>query len=441
VEPQYITDEFGITRANPNYTGGVFNPQDPYARNAMQPYWQSVDQAAGFPQNFTQTMASIESQGGQNLTSPTGAVGPFQFTGIAANQVGIPKAQTTDPYIGAQAAAELASQNRDRFMQAYGREPTGSELYLMHQQGASGAMAVLGTDPNTLVSQMTPTVQRNILAQGISGINSGSTVGDFANYFDQKYTQYSPFTGDPLQAQNSQMGGGYQPNIWGYGDDGFDTGFNAGGYYTGGTGNAQYQKGGSTGPQYVTDSSGITRAVQGQQSYGNNEYGYGGGYDPQAYGYQQNYSGGLMGGQNTTGYMNYSGQPDITVYGNDPYSMGTASYDQFGQLMGGSGGSTLYSATNELGGGLTMADAARQNAAFESVFQSGAQDHMNYEGQLNNLTANNGWTDTNVFQPQQVQGYTYQPQIATTTWGVNNPTVDYNIAGLNPMNNPGPIYL
>jgi hypothetical protein len=394
VEPQYITDEFGITRANPNYTGGVFNPQDPYARNAMQPYWQSVDQAAGFPQNFTQTMASIESQGGQNLTSPTGAVGPFQFTGIAANAVGIPKDQTTDPYIGAQAAAELASQNRERFTEAYRREPTGFELYMMHQQGAGGAMAVLGADPNTLVSQMSPTVTRNILDQGISGINRGSTVGDFANYFDQKYMQYSPFTGQELQPQNSQMGGGYQPNYYGYGNDGFDTGFNGSGAYTGGIGNAQYQKGGSTGPQYVTDSGGITRAVQ---SYGNNEYGYGGGYDPNAYGFGgTNYSTGYP--QNATTatqnaqYMNYSGQPDITVYGNDPWgnynggSMGVADggYGNMGSEGGIAGGGTVGASDGGFTFGIGNQYFDQSQQMMQNQYDYSQQVQQQNQQQLNN---------------------------------------------------------
>jgi hypothetical protein len=233
------------------------------------------------------------------------------------------------------------------------------------------------------------------------------------------------------------------------------------GYSAGGD---QYAKGGNTGSLvYQTDGS---YQPQGQQSYGNNEYGYGGTYNPSSYGYggtdystgnpqnattaiqnAQYMSTGAGGftvgdgsgfkGYNSAGipvdqYDNpmpgFGGQPDITVYANPQPR------DQFGQAMGGDMGSTLYSATAELGGGLTMADAARQNAAFESVFSSGAQDHMFYEGQLNNLTANNGWTDTNVFQPQQINGYTYQPQIATTTWGVNNPTVNQNISNLNPSN-------
>jgi hypothetical protein len=399
VEQEYITDEFGITRLNPNYTGGVFNPQNPYAQNAMQPYWQSVDQASGNPQNFSQTMAAIESQGGQNLTSGTGAVGPFQFTGIAAQQVGIPKDQTVDPYIGAQAAAELASQNRQRFVQAYGREPNGFELYMMHQQGANGAMASLGAVDGTTINQMSPTVRSNILAQGIQGITGQSLVSDFVDIFDKKYSQYEPFTGQTLQPQNSQMGQGYvQPEFNPYGMTSQDAfGFNAGGNYTGGIGNAQYQKGGSTGPQYVTDQYGVTRAVQ---SYGNNEYGYGGGYDPQAYGYGgTNYSTGNP--QNATTatqnaqYMNYSGQPDITVYANDPWgnysggSMGVADggYGNMGSEGGIAGGGTVGASD----GGFTYDignqyfDASQQN--MQNQYDYSQQVQQQNQQQLNNTIA------------------------------------------------------
>jgi lysozyme family protein len=230
-----------------------------------------------------------------------------------------------------------------------------------------------------------------------------------------------------------------------------------------------FAKGGNTGGLvYQTDGT-YKPANQGWFGSSNdNAWGYGGEYDPSAYGFNgTNYSTGDP--QNATSaiqaaqYMNLSGgydssgiwrsQPDITAYNSMLFSRGNdstygpttsqmvgTSTDQFGQPMGGSG-ATLWSPTAELGGGLDMATAARQNAAFESVFQSGAQDHMFYEGQLNNLTANNGWTDTNVFQPQQINGYTYQPQNAVTTWGVNNPTVDQNISGLNPQNNPYAIWV
>jgi hypothetical protein len=173
--------------------------------------------------------------------------------------------------------------------------------------------------------------------------------------------------------------------------------FDAGGYYTGGVGNVQYQKGGSTGPQYVTDSSGITRAVQGQQSYGNNEYGYGGGYDPQAYGYQQDYSGGLMGGQNTTGYMNYSGQPDFTVGGSSGSSGG---YDW--SSPGGYGAGASYSpgysiqpgtAAASYGGGMTLGDTQMAGQVYDAS-QAYAQQYADqYQNQMNNQ-----------MQTQQMQG-------------------------------------
>jgi hypothetical protein len=205
---------------------------------------------------------------------------------------------------------------------------------------------------------------------------------DYYNYYA---TQQDPgyysgnYYGDPQQGSGSGLGSTFNsinqmlPQ------------FNGGQGFVSGD---QYAKGGSTGPQYVTDSSGITRAVQGQQSYGNNEYGYGGGYDPQAYGYQQDYSGGLMGGQNTTGYMNYSGQPDFTVGGSSGSSGG---YDW--NSPGGYGAGASYSpgysiqpgtAAASYGGGMTLGDTQMAGQVYNDA-QAYAQNYADmYQNQLNN---------------------------------------------------------
>jgi hypothetical protein len=214
---------------------------------------------------------------------------------------------------------------------------------------------------------------------------------DYYNYYA---TQQDPgyysgnYYGDPQQGSGSGLGSTFNsinqmlPQ------------FNGGQGFVSGD---QYAKGGSTGPQYVTDSSGITRAVQGQQSYGNNEYGYGGGYDPQAYGYQQDYSGGLMGGQNTTGYMNYSGQPDFTVGGSSGSSGG---YDW--SSPGGYGAGASYSpgysiqpgtAAASYGGGMTLGDTQMAGQVYDAS-QAYAQQYADqYQNQMNNQ-----------MQTQQMQG-------------------------------------
>ena len=43
-----------------------------------------------------------------------------------------------DPIASIDRAGQLAASNRYHFIQVMGREPTASEIYLMHQQGAGG---------------------------------------------------------------------------------------------------------------------------------------------------------------------------------------------------------------------------------------------------------------------------------------------------------------
>jgi hypothetical protein len=148
----------------------------------------------------------------------------------------------------------------------------------------------------------------------------------------------------------------------------------------------------------VTDSGGITRAVQ---SYGNNEYGYGGGYDPSAYGYGgTDYSTGYP--QNATTaiqnaqYMNY-GQPDFTVGGSSGSSGG---YDW--NSPGGYGAGASYSpgysiqpgtAAASYGGGMTLGDTQMAGQVYDAA-QAYAQSFADqYQSQMNNQ-----------MQTQQMQG-------------------------------------
>ena len=183
--------------------------------NAMAPYWSSVNQNIDWmPENWLQVVAGIESKGGQNLTSPTGAVGPFQFTNIAAKQVGIPKDKLRDPFIGTLGAATLADFHRERFLKAMKREPTGYELYMMHQQGpgAISQMKTAADNPNATVNMLNPTLRKNILDQKVPGITGSSTVSDFLRFFENKYnTGAAKWATDPLNT----------PNLPGYGGGDF----------------------------------------------------------------------------------------------------------------------------------------------------------------------------------------------------------------------------
>jgi len=102
-----------------------------------------LEQKYGLPSGFLARTYQIESGSGANLYNPLSkAAGGFQFIPSTAKQYGL-----KDPYDLAQsadAAARLAADNRASLQKAGIESPTAAQLYLAHQQGASGANKLLG---------------------------------------------------------------------------------------------------------------------------------------------------------------------------------------------------------------------------------------------------------------------------------------------------------
>jgi hypothetical protein len=105
-----------------------------------------LEQKYKLPAGFLARIYQIESGSGANLYNPLSkAAGGFQFIPSTAKQYGL-----KDPYDltqSAEAAARLAADNRAALQKAGIEDPTASQLYLAHQQGAGGASKLLsGTD-------------------------------------------------------------------------------------------------------------------------------------------------------------------------------------------------------------------------------------------------------------------------------------------------------
>jgi hypothetical protein len=91
-------------------------------------------------------MARKESGGDPSAVSPTGAKGLFQFTRGTGRKYGLLGPQGDlrgDDIKNTQAAIKLLEDNRAVLRKQLGREPTGSEAYLAHQQGAGTAAKML----------------------------------------------------------------------------------------------------------------------------------------------------------------------------------------------------------------------------------------------------------------------------------------------------------
>ena len=102
-----------------------------------------LERQYGLPSGFLARTYQIESGSGANLYNPLSkAAGGFQFIPSTAKQYGL-----KDPYDlaqSAEAAARLAADNRAALQKAGIESPTAAQLYLAHQQGASGANKLLG---------------------------------------------------------------------------------------------------------------------------------------------------------------------------------------------------------------------------------------------------------------------------------------------------------
>ncbi|UIL29745.1 lytic transglycosylase domain-containing protein [Rhizobium leguminosarum] len=125
-------------------------------------------------------MAQIESglnPQAQNKSSTAG--GLFQFLDSTWAKYG-KGASKYDPYANADAGMRLARDNINFLKKKLGREITGGEMYLAHQQGAGGALNLLA-NPNTMAVDL---VGRAAVL-GNAG-QTGMTAAEFANLWINK---------------------------------------------------------------------------------------------------------------------------------------------------------------------------------------------------------------------------------------------------------------
>lgn len=148
----------------------------------------------GLPPAFLQRTAQIESGGNPNAQNRgSSAGGLFQFIDKTAEAMGL--RNKFDPVASTDAAARLASENKAKLARALGRDPSPAELYLAHQQGATGAVRLL-TNPNvSAASVVGPKAVR------LNGGRGNMTAGEFAQMWTDK------FDGTKVADMRAQVGG------------------------------------------------------------------------------------------------------------------------------------------------------------------------------------------------------------------------------------------
>lgn len=142
----------------------------------------------GISGSYLQRVHQLEGNG----TSSTGAQGPFQFIPSTAAKYGL-----KDPFNyeqAADAAARLASDNKNALTVSIGRTPTDPELYLAHQQGAGGAGALLKY-PNLTAAQALMTLpayrDNQAAAERAIRVNGGDPSAPAINFTSMWAARYN----------------------------------------------------------------------------------------------------------------------------------------------------------------------------------------------------------------------------------------------------------
>lgn len=156
----------------------------PAGADALAQYreqFRQIEKEYNLPEGSLDAFAEIESGSGRNLRAKTSSArGPFQFTKATAQRFGL--TDPMDPIASAIATAQYMKQNRELFVKQFGREPTGEDLYLMHQQGEGGGPKLLAQPGARAVDVV------GLQAVLNNGGNINMSAAEFANMIRGKYT-------------------------------------------------------------------------------------------------------------------------------------------------------------------------------------------------------------------------------------------------------------
>lgn len=155
---------------------------------------------SGISEEYAKRTAWVESRGNPSAVSKTGASGLFQVTTATWKEFG--EGDRMDPVQNAKAFVRLTNANRNTLAKALGHEPSEAQLYLAHQQGAGGAVALLRRPEASAVDALTPAYdgdrQKATRAIVVNGGNVGMTAGQFANLWMSKFNGANPDFGQSV---------------------------------------------------------------------------------------------------------------------------------------------------------------------------------------------------------------------------------------------------
>jgi hypothetical protein len=132
------------------------------------------------PPGYLNRVAMIESGGNPSADNPMSSAGGL-FQQIDSNAKAYGVSDRYDPVQSTEGAVRFAVDNMNYLTRVLGREPTGGELYLAHQQGPGGAAKLL-SNPDALAVDIV-----GVKAVEQNGGSANMTAGEFANIWISKY--------------------------------------------------------------------------------------------------------------------------------------------------------------------------------------------------------------------------------------------------------------
>jgi hypothetical protein len=168
--------------------------------------FSTLEAENGLPSGFLERTAFLESRGNPSAQNPdSSAGGLFQQIDDNARAYGVK--DRFDPVQSTDGAVDFAVDNMRILTEALGREPTGAELYLAHQQGGGGARALLSNTSANVVDALAPIYkgdrERAARAVRLNKGNVNMTAGEFASLWLDRFNNaktIAPTAGTPANA-------------------------------------------------------------------------------------------------------------------------------------------------------------------------------------------------------------------------------------------------
>jgi hypothetical protein len=172
--PGQAAPNFGV-----EYHGAALKAPSPYDAQ-----YAAADQENGLPAGFSKGTGWIESRHNPKAHSAGSQYkGLMQIGNDEAKKYGV---DVWDADSSIKGAAKIAAANQYNFRQVVGRDPSAGELYLMHQQGPAGAIALLRNPDKPAWQVVRPFYKSDAMARKVisgNGGNPNAPAGQFANHW------------------------------------------------------------------------------------------------------------------------------------------------------------------------------------------------------------------------------------------------------------------